>query len=83
MTFVVDYDRSEMGKEPTEEQKKLVEKQSRLEKELYRHYNSLIANNGMENLGKSLMNRMWERYLKEYEEYKRLWCKYMGYCLNN
>jgi ABC-type dipeptide/oligopeptide/nickel transport system permease component len=69
-----------LTKNPTDEEKKIVNKQYRLQDELYKKYNTFLYDGTKERIGMSLMIKLWDRYLKELKEYNRLYNQYMGYC---
>ena len=80
MTYVYNNLASEIKRNPTEEETKLVKKQERLQNELYKKYNTFLYDGTKEKIGMSLMIKLWDRYIKELKEYNRLFNLYMGYC---
>ena len=80
MTYVYNSLASEIKREPTKEEIKIVKKQYRLQDELYKKYNTFLYDGTKEKIGMSMMIKLWDRYIKELKEYNRLFNLYMGYC---
>lgn len=80
MTFVIDNMASEIKREPTKEEKELVNKQEKLQAELYGKYIRLYSGRKLQGIDAGLRDKLWDRYLKEYKIYQELWKKYIGYC---
>ncbi|HHX66892.1 MAG TPA: hypothetical protein GX708_02405, partial [Gallicola sp.] len=68
MTYVYNSLASEIKREPTKEEIKIVKKQYRLQDELYKKYNTFLYDGTKEKIGMSLMIKLWDRYIKELKE---------------
>ena len=80
MTYVYNNLASGIKRNPTEEEKEIVNKQYRLQDELYKKYDRFLHDGTKEKIGMSMMIKLWDRYIKELKEYNRLFDLYMGYC---
>lgn len=80
MTFVFDNMASEIKRNPTtEEVQKVLDQKIRAE-EIYKRYEELYMSKKVSGVDVGRSERLWERYLNEYNHYISLFNKYMGYC---